>query len=78
MARLPEGLPDDLWVEICDFTGQPALGYVCRSLWRLLQKRHQKLRVSVGRLPQWVEWCKDQVPHPAPDWMCWGAGACAD
>ena len=61
MARLPEGLSNDLWVEICDFTRQPALSRVCRCLWRLLQKRHHQLRLSGGSLPQWVVWCRDQV-----------------
>ena len=61
MARIPEGLADDLWVEIYDFTGQLALSRVCQRLWKLLHKRHQTLRVSGDRLPQWVEWCRDQV-----------------
>ena len=66
MARLPEGLPDDLWAEICDFTGQSVLSHVCRRLWSLLLKRHQKIRFDPGDLPRWVEWCGAQVPPPAP------------
>ena len=67
VARTPEGLPDDIWVAICDFTGQKALSHVCRRLWSLLQKRHHALCLRGDRLPQWVEWCGDQVPSPAPD-----------
>ena len=73
MARLPEGLPDILWVEIYDFTRQNALSRVCRRLWILLQKRHHKLRLSGDRLPRWVEWCGDQVPSPAPNYSGTGA-----
>ena len=64
MAESPEGLPDVLWVEIYDFTGQPALSQVFRRLWQLLAKRHQKLCIRADRLPQWVEWSRDQVPYP--------------
>ena len=67
MARLPEGLPNDLWDEICDFTGQKALSHVCRRLWSLLVMRHHKIRISGDDLPEWVESLGNQVPSPAPD-----------
>ena len=67
MAELPKGLPKELWLAIGDFIRHPVLSHVCRHLWRLLQKRHYQLHLRSLRLPQWVEWCRDQVPCPAPD-----------